>query len=145
MTEYPSLWCHFTNKLLFKELFLSSPPCALTADSILPSVAITHTNQGRVAGRIVPFTIWKKLLFVKKWHTNYLNPENTMKVWHDSRHFPKWNHCHFRTQWAWRIALPLAIIHLDVACLEVTEKTSFYNHVKKRQTTSYSMVMFSQP
>ena len=28
-----------------KELFLSSPPCALTADSLLPSVAITHTNK----------------------------------------------------------------------------------------------------
>ena len=26
-----------------KELFLSSPPCALTADSLLPSAAITHT------------------------------------------------------------------------------------------------------
>ena len=34
-----------------KKLFLSSPPCALTADSLLPSVAITRTNQGRVSGR----------------------------------------------------------------------------------------------
>ena len=28
-----------------KELCLSSPPCALTADQLLPSVAITHTNS----------------------------------------------------------------------------------------------------